>query len=380
MALAVPAFLKPFESFAKGTGRKLVVIQLGGGNDGLNTIVPYRNDIYYALRPQLAIRPNEVLRLNDELGFNPEMGGLRAIFDDGDLSIINNIGYPNPDRSHFRSMDIWHTASNANEYRSSGWIGRMLETDCNTSGMARGAIELGGNLSLALKGDDVKGLTLKNVNRLYKATREPYFRSLAQLQHGHEHDNVSYLYKTLTETYSSAAYIKEKTESVSVKTEYPQTDLGRNLKSIAQFIHADLDTHVYYATLGGFDTHANQRITQSKLLKQFSEACSAFRNDMKTEGRWNDLLVMAFSEFGRRVEQNASRGTDHGAGSNLYLLGGSLKKPGFYNDGPDLAHLDRGDVKFSVDFRRVYATILENWLCTDSQTVLGRRFAPLDII
>lgn len=380
LALAVPAFLKPFESFAKSTGKKLVIIQLGGGNDGLNTIVPYRNDIYYSLRPQLGIAADKLLKLNDELGFNPEMAGMREMFDNGDLCIINNIGYPDPDRSHFRSMDIWHTASNADEYLTSGWIGRTLETDCNTSGMARGAIELGGSLSLALKGHETKGLALKNLKQLYNATREPYFQGLAQIQHDHEHDNVSYLYKTLAETYSSAGYIKEKTDSISSKTEYPQTKLGRSMKSISEFIHSDLDTDVYYANHGGFDTHANQLINHGKLLKQYSDACKAFSDDMKSEGRWNDVLVLAFSEFGRRVKQNNSRGTDHGAGSNLYLMGGSLKKQGFYNDGPDLANLDRGDLKFSVDFRRVYATILDKWLCTDSEAILGRRFTPLDVI
>jgi uncharacterized protein (DUF1501 family) len=380
IACTIPAFLKPFEGLAKVTGRKLVIVQLGGGNDGLNTIVPFRNDIYYSKRPQLAIQANEVLKLNNELGLNPLMTGLRSMFDAGDLSIVNNIGYPNPSRSHFRSMDIWHTASNPNEHLNSGWIGRILETDCNTSGMARGAIEIGGNLSLALKGHDTTGLAFKNKEQLFKSTREPYFESLAQLNHESGYDNVSYLYKTLKETYSSASYINVKTKGVSVNTNYPHTNLGRQLKSVAEFIQADLDTDIYYTSIGGFDTHANQRKYHDILLGDFSDACASFRDDMKSEGLWNNVLVLAFSEFGRRVKQNASRGTDHGAGSNLYLMGGSLKKPGFYNDGPDLKNLDFGDVRYSIDFRQVYATILEKWLCTDSQTILGRRFAPLEII
>jgi len=385
--MLIPSFLSAFQQgqhLQASNGKKLVVIQLAGGNDGLNTVVPYQNDIYYRSRPNLAIAKNEVLRLNDDLGLNPALTGLKSLYDDGLCMLINSVGYPNPDRSHFRSMDIWHTGSNANEYWQSGWVGRLLDAQCQQHcEQAHLAIEVDDTLGLALKGEQIKGLATQDPKKLYRATQDKGLRYLVnkypELVDEHDHE-VTYLYKTMAETFASADYVYEKSKVYRSSQTYPQNKLGRNLKTIAELIISGSDTKVYYVSFSGFDTHANQKNQQSRLLKNYSEAVTAFVKDLKKNGFLDDTLIMTFSEFGRRVAQNASNGTDHGTANNLFLMGGKLKKAGVFNQAPDLKDLDNGDLKFQVDFRKVYATILENWMDVNASNVLNRNFEKLTIV
>jgi uncharacterized protein (DUF1501 family) len=382
-ALLVPNFLKAQENNSvKNTNKILVVVQLTGGNDGLNTVVPFENDLYYNARPKIAVQKSETLKLNDQLGLNPNMSGFKKMFDDGNMCLINNVGYPEPDRSHFRSMDIWQTASNSNEYKTTGWLGRYLDEQCGTCTTPTQVLELDDTLSLALKGNNAKGLALKDAKRLFATTSNTFISQLSK-QHvigDHQHDNAEYLYKTLADTVSSAAYIYQTSKIYKSAATYPNHQFGKSMKSISEFIISGVNTQVYYVSLGSFDTHFNQRKRQDELLQQLSETVQVFMDDLKKNNRADDVLLMTFSEFGRRVAENASGGTDHGTANQIFLVGNDLKKNGVYNDAPDLSDLDEGDLKYSVDFRKVYATILKKWLNTDEQHILGEKFSYLDFL
>jgi uncharacterized protein (DUF1501 family) len=384
-AFLIPAFLKPLEAMAMPaiTGYKnLVIIQLSGGNDGLNTVIPFGNDIYYQKRKTIAINSNDVIKLNDMQGFNPNLSALKEIYDQGWMSVINSVGYPNPDRSHFRSMDIWQTGSDANQFLSTGWIGRYLDANCQDCKNPYTAIEVDDTLSLALKGKNLKGIAVQDPNKLFQTTREPFFKDLMhEPDNDHLHkDNLGYLYKTMIETYSSADYIQKTTKTYNVTATYPTTGLGYQLKNVSKFINSGLQTRVYYVSLSGFDTHVGQQNQQGRQLKIYADAVAAFVKDLKQTGKLDDTLVMTFSEFGRRVEQNASNGTDHGTANNVFLFGGKLNKAGIYNQAPDLTTLENGDLKYQVDFREVYATLLNKWLEVDNTTILNKNFSGLDFI
>jgi uncharacterized protein (DUF1501 family) len=380
-SLFVPRFLsaEDHEPDIQARDRKLVVVQLSGGNDGLNTVIPYRNDIYYQLRPNIAIPAAQTIQISDELGLNPYMHSILPVFEKGELAIINNVGYPNPDRSHFRSMDIWHTASDSNEYLKTGWLGRMLDNCCPLDAGQHFGLEANEILSLALKGERMKGMAVEDINRLYKTTKDPFLSNIATLHHN-SGDTVDYLYKTLNDTRKSVEYLKAKADQYTPKTAYPQNILAWNLRGIAQLINAGADTKVYYVSIAGFDTHALQLNKHNELLKTVSDSLAAFIRDLRQGRQLNSTLILVFSEFGRRVKENGSQGTDHGTANNVWLLGGKLKKAGFINEGPDLEDLEDYDLKFSVDFRNIYATILNNWLKANGEKVLGRRFDILDFV
>ncbi|HEY8958197.1 DUF1501 domain-containing protein, partial [Chitinophaga sp.] len=380
-AMMMPKFLKALERghLVPPGNKVLVIIQLSGGNDGLNTVIPYRNDIYYKARPSLGIKREAALSLNDELGIHPALKGLKALYDDGALGILNNVGYPNPDRSHFRSMDIWHSASQSDEYWSDGWIGRYLDAQCKGCDKPTQALEIDDTLSLALKGDNDKGLAMTDPARLYGTSNDKYFAELLK-QHtsgNDHHNNADYLYKTMGETISSAAYIQQQFKTYKSSAPYPNTELGRNLRTIANLVMSDINTKVYYVSHGSFDTHVNQQDQQARLFGQLSDALTVFTDDLKNNRRFEDVVVMTFSEFGRRVSQNASGGTDHGTANNMFLVGGGLKQPGLINNGPDLLNLKDGDLQYQVDFKSVYATLLSGWLGADDKAILKAEYPHL---
>lgn len=377
----VPNFIKAFEAVAtEQLGyKRLVIVQLAGGNDGLNTIIPYNNDLYYKARPQLAITKG-VIKLSDDLGFHPSLSPLRPLFDKGELSIINNVGYPNPVRSHFRSMDIWQTASGADEYLQSGWLGRFLDQHGKKP---YNALEMDEQLSLAMKGEHFNGIATYDYKMLYKTTKDPYFKNIINHYndaHLSEH-NLGYLYQTMIEAKSSAKYIFETTKVATSQESYPNNRFAKQLKNVAQFINSGLDTKVFYTSLNGFDTHAGQNNKQAKLLSQYANCVSAFVKDLKRNGTFKDTLILTFSEFGRRVKQNAANGTDHGSANNVFVIGKDLKQAGFYNNLASLSDLDNnGDLKFSVDFRSVYATILSNWMHVSSKGIIPAQQKTMNFI
>lgn len=375
----VPKFLKAFEQrdiqMVPPGNKVLVVLQLSGGNDGLNTIIPVRNDIYYRERPKLSIARDKSIRLNDDAGIHPELKALADLYHSGNMGVLNSVGYPNPDRSHFRSMDIWQTASHSNEYLNTGWLGRYLDAQCKSCDKPTQALEIDDVLSLALKGDAVKGLAFKDPRRLYNTSQEKYFREIAKNHHAHEHEKpVDYLYKTMAATISSADYIFQQSKLRPSHTDYPKTELGNSFKTIASLIFSDINTKVYYVSLGSFDTHINQQAQQQRLFREMNDAIASFTKDLKQNNRFQDVLLMSFSEFGRRVSQNASGGTDHGTANSMFFIGGDLAQKGIINALPNLADLQDGDLKYQVDFKNVYATVLNKWLGADDRQILGQRY------
>lgn len=379
----LPKFLKAFErpGLVPAGNKVLVVLQMSGGNDGLNTVIPTRNDIYYRARPKLGIEREKALRLTDEAGLHPALTSLKALYDEGHLGILSSVGYPNPDRSHFRSMDIWQSASNSNEYVFSGWLGRYLDAQCSGCDKPTQALEVDDVLSLALKGEQTNGIAMRDPRRLYNTSHEKYFNDLLSGHTiGKEEEPVDYLYKTMAETLSSADYIFKQSRVHPSSATYPKTELGQNLKTIASLIFSDINTKVYYVSLGSFDTHVNQDGQQQRLFTEMSEAIGAFTADLEANNRFEDVLLMTFSEFGRRVAQNASGGTDHGTANSMFLIGGGLKQKGLINALPDLQDLQEGDLKYQVDFKDVYATVLKNWLQAGDTGILHRESGYLNFV
>jgi uncharacterized protein (DUF1501 family) len=382
-SVMLPRFLKAFEGGVNGIkGNKvLVVLQLSGGNDGLNTVIPIRNDIYYRERPVISISRNDAISLGMEAGLHPALPHFKTLFDEGNLAILQNVGYPNPDRSHFRSMDIWQTAVNSDEYLGSGWLGRYLDAQCTDCSKPSLILEMDDTLSLALSGNRMKGLALRDPKRLYNTSRDPFFRDLLKAgSPAEEGDPASYLYKVMAETISSADYIFEQSNLRKSTTVYPDTEIGKNLKTIASLISSDINTRVYYISLGSFDTHAGQQGRQEKLFSDLNNALKPFTDDLKSNRRFEDVLIMSFSEFGRRVGENGSGGTDHGTANNMFLISGGLKNKGILNEMPDLSLLDEGDLIAQLDFKQVYATVLNRWLQADDLLILGKQYDYLNFI
>jgi uncharacterized protein (DUF1501 family) len=380
-SLMMPKFLKAFEkqSLVPPGNKVMVVLQFSGGNDGLNTVIPTRNDIYYKSRPKLGIQKEHALQITDEVGLNPALPYFKELFDEGSLGIMNNVGYPNPDRSHFRSMDIWQSASDSNQYVTTGWLGRYLDAQCAGCNKPTQALEIDDVLSLALKGEDLKGLALRDPKKLFNTSDEKFFREI-NASHDHEEPTADYLYKTLSETLSSADYIYEQSRRHPSSQTYPATELGKNLKTICSLILSDINTKVYYVSLGSFDTHVNQENQQKRLFTELNDAISCFVKDIKSNNRFQDVTIMTFSEFGRRVAQNASGGTDHGTANNMFFIGGGLKERGLLNPMADLKDLNEGDLKYIVDFKSVYATMLHSWLGADDEKILGKKYKIMDFV
>jgi uncharacterized protein (DUF1501 family) len=380
-SMMLPKFLKAFEKpmMVPPGNKVVVVIQFSGGNDGLNTVIPVRNDIYYRERPRLGIAKDKALLLTDETGLNPALEAFKGLYDEGNLGIMNSVGYPNPDRSHFRSMDIWHSASESNEYVTTGWLGRYLDAQCKGCDKPTQAMELDDVLSLALKGEEHKGLAFKDPKKLYNSSNGRFMKDVNN-DHKSGEETIDYLYKTMSATLSSADYIYQQSRVHPTSQSYPNTNLGKDLKTIASLIFSDINTKVYYVSLGSFDTHVNQDNQQKRLFTELNDAVKAFTADLKNNGRFNDVLMMTFSEFGRRVAQNASNGTDHGTANNMFFISGGLKEKGVLNPMPDLTDLNEGDLKHKVDFKNFYATVLNKWLGADDKMILGKNFKQMDFI
>ena len=381
-SLWVPAFMKNMQlrTTESRSGTNLVIIQLSGGNDGLNTVVPYSNDIYYRERPSLALDKHSILPLTDVQGLNPALRQLKSQYDDGALCIVNGVGYPNPDRSHFRSMDIWHTGSGSDQTWTTGWLGRYLDSACSGCDLPYHALDIGDDLNLALKGENRRGFVLSSADMLGKTTQNRIIQTLATGSEPSTNALTNYLYKTISQTVSSADYLVEQTKSYHSPVYYPNSKFARDLKQVSQLITSDTDTKVYYVSLSGFDTHAQQQGQHTRLLTQYDEGLSAFVKDLKHHDLFNDTLIMTFSEFGRRVKENGSRGTDHGTANNVFMVGGRLKKPGIFNPPSSLEKLDQGDLIHAIDFRSIYTEILEYWLKVDSKPIMKSSFDILGLV
>jgi uncharacterized protein (DUF1501 family) len=384
-SLFMPQFLKASTGLLSDANKPkvLVVIQFSGGNDGLNCIIPYGDDIYQKARPSIGYKKDAVIKLGDGIGMNTNLQGLADLYFNGDVVLINSVGYPNPNRSHFRSMDIWQTGSDENVYLQTGWIGRVLDATCNNDcAKPHFAVELDDSLSLALKGQQMSGFAVRDPSELKNVNKNPFIDSIAKqaTAYDDEHHNVAYLHKLLADTAESTDYIYDQSVKYNSSAIYPATEFAKQLKTIAQLIIAESNTTVYYVSLSGFDTHAGQRNQQERQLRTYSDALKVFCADLKANGKFKDTMIMTFSEFGRRVEENAGNGTDHGTANNVYLISGGLKQGGMINDMPNLSNLVDGDLQHEVDFRSVYSTILNKWLNVKSEMILDNSYPMLDCL
>lgn len=369
----VPSFLYGGTSGDTFEGKRLVVIQLSGGNDGLNTFIPYEDDVYYRARPRLGIKKHELLKLTDLMGLNPNMIGFKELFDNGELAVINNVGYPNPIKSHFRSRDIWHMADNE-VIRSSGWLGRYLDSECMNGDVKQHlALELDDSLTLALRGEHINGISMRTPASFIKSFKGSDFSNLINNTAlvNEMNDSLGFMYKSIVNAQSSVDYLDEKYKLSLGSDTYPNYKFGQNMRDVSRLIQSGIETKAYYVTMGRYDTHSAQKSRQGVQLRKLSETLKIFVDDLKKQGTFNDTLIMVFSEFGRRVEENSSNGTDHGAANNMMLIGNRLKKNGIVNEMPDLKNLVEGDLQHTVDFRSIYQEILSKWLKNGHDIVSG---------
>ena len=390
----------------------LVVLQMAGGNDGINTVIPYSNDDYHKARPKIGQTADKVLKLNADIGFHGAMTGFKELYDSGNLAVVQGVGYPNPNRSHFRSTEIWQTASDSDKVEKYGWLGRYFDNACAGADPSVGVV-LGRQMPESFFAKTPTGICFENPQNyrfmapgrpnssLADTTEEAYEKLNDMEMAGPDPDSVSggsigslvagmpmqggkvidFIERTALDAQLSSHEVRTIAERVQNQATYPASQLANSLKLVAKLIGGGLPTRIYYVSQGGYDTHANQLTTQQRLLGDLGDSLKAFVEDLKAQGNMQRVLVMTFSEFGRRVAENANGGTDHGAAAPMFIVGNEVKA-GLLGRYPSLAPQDlfEGDIKFNVDFRNVYAGVLENWLKTKSAPILGRQFEPLRVV
>lgn len=418
LSWTVPAFLAntfaALQSEAAGsatqivTGKDntiLVVLQMAGGNDGINTVVPFANDFYHKARPKIGLSTREVLPLNNEIGFHGAMTGFKNLYDAGHLAVVQGVGYPNPNRSHFRSTEIWQTASDSDKNEKYGWVGRYFDSCCAGADPTVG-VTIGNQLPQSFYAKKPTGICFNNpANYRYMANGqvEMTYEKLNEVEMAREtstNDNsggtigmlaaaqpmtggkaMDFIERTALDAQMSSEKIRGIADKVQNQAIYPGSQLGNSLKLVAKLIGGGLPTRIYYVSQGGYDTHTGQANRQKQLLQDLGDSTKAFVDDLKAQNNLQRVLVMTFSEFGRRVAENANGGTDHGAAAPIFVIGNKVKA-GLLGKYPSLAPQDlfEGDIKFNVDFRSVYAGVLEQWLKVKSAPVLGKQFPALQLV
>lgn len=345
----------------------LVFIQLNGGNDGLNTFIPFENPLYYDLRAKIAISKDTVISKNNGMAFHPALKNFAQIQQNGDLSIIQNVGYPEPNRSHFRSQEIWQTASGSNQYLNEGWLGRYLDLQCKdhqpTAGVNLDSID-----NLALKGNEPNFITVKDPNRFKIRNDNDDTVKLS------DNPQLDFVRKIANSVSEGSEDIQKAIAKSTAEMSYPKTNLGKNLEWIARLIKGNLNSKVYYTSQNGYDTHDNQLALHQRNLAELNDAIFSFYSDLKNAKLLQNVTIVVFSEFGRRVKDNGN-GTDHGTAAPMFVIGGNNTGKVIGNN-PNLNDLDQGDLKYEIDFRSVYASLLENKLNFDSQSI-GLKSNPI---
>ena len=424
VALGNPADLPLTQGASGADGKILVVVQMSGGNDALSMVAPYGDDAYQAARGPLAKSGKDVLKVNDYLGLNQNFKSIKGLYDDGCASVIQGVGYPNPNRSHFRSMDIWQSGDPNDERLTSGWLGRYFDNQCGGADPKAAAggkgkndappvvpgVAIGDQAPLAMLGETARPISFESPDAYrYRGDAPTAYDRLTTIGLSHaghdDHDDqddghhdepkgrvirasdptvtmqsqLDYLTRTAMDARVSSEQLLASVKGHHPPKEYPRNQFGDGLKTVAAMIRGGLPSRVYYVELGGFDTHANQQGRHDNLMKQLDEGVGAFWADMRDQKNADRVLMVTFSEFGRRVKANASGGTDHGAAAAMMLLGPAVT-PGLLGDHPSLTDLDDGDLKYGVDFRNVYSGILEKWLETPSAPILGHAFRPMNVV
>ncbi|OXM86620.1 DUF1501 domain-containing protein [Paenibacillus rigui] len=364
----------------------LVVIQLSGGNDGMNTLIPYGMGGYFDARPTLGIHQSEVLAINNEVGLHPSLTQFNELYQAGKLAIVQGVGYPKPDHSHFRSMEIWQTAE-PEKYIRSGWLARYVESSLAQSSNPLKALQVGNNANKSFASETLNVPVIQSVetynvfdpktpkadqNRLAQAFLDMY-------DPGRQGTQVKVTCEHGQDAYKSVEAIHSLTNAYANKVEYPKSGIARDLQLVSKMLAGKSGTRVFYVELGGFDDHVQEKEQHAKLLKQLDEAVGTFYKDLEAQGLQDRVVTLTFSEFGRRVRENGNGGTDHGTAAPVFVLGGKVKG-GMYGVMPSLTNLDNGDLKYEVDFRSVYYTLVDNWLKGDAQTVLQKSYEKLAFI
>lgn len=391
---SVPAFLHraaaqaPTSERAGARDTILVVVQLTGGNDGLNTVIPFRDDAYARARPTLRQQANQVQRVNDDIGLHPAMNAMANLLQENALGIVQGVGYPNPSQSHFRSMDIWQAGSIARDLPE-GWIGKALR---GVPGAASFHLaNTNESAPLALTGAPVRVPSITSLEdfqvRIEASSSQDRQRLRSVIEGAASSDLaqvtgqpslLEFVQRTATNTYASSRRLQEIGRNYQPRVPYPNTPLGNHLRLAAQLIDGGLGARLFYTSIDGFDTHAAQALAHTNLLRTLSDAVSAFYRDLAARGHGNRVLTMTFSEFGRRVHENGSRGTDHGAAAPMFLIGGRVRS-GLVGAHPNLTEADADNLRHHTDFRQVYAAILDRWLGISSRQVLGGEFQHPEI-
>lgn len=368
-------------------GPILVIIQLQGGNDGLNTVVPYGSGLYYSDRPSIAVPQKNVLPIDGGVGLHPNLAALKTLYDKGQVAIVQGVGYPNPDRSHFRSTTIWETGELTGTSQT-GWIGRYLDTAFGGDTNPFTAVALGPTVPQTLQARNVAVTSIESVNTYrfqISSTAAPAIMKAYETMYGGTTSKSAPKYMGLVRHAGANAEagvhdLQTVASKYTPSVQYPQNPLARELQLVAQIISADLGARVFHVTLGGFDDHAAEVLQHSNLMKDLSESLSAFYADLEAQNKADSVLTMTFSEFGRRVKENAGRGTDHGTAAPLFVIGTKIKG-GLYGQDPVLGSLDdNGDLIYGADFRSVYGTILDRWMGGSSRAVLGGSFESIGFL
>lgn len=351
-------------------GRLLVLVELKGGNDGLNTLIPYRDPTYYALRPQIGIKPEGMIRLDDRVALHRALEPLMPSWEEGRLAIIQGVGYPQPNLSHFRSIEIWDTASRSDQYLPAGWLTRLFRDNPLPARYAADALVLG-SADLGPVAGGARAIALDNPGQFNKQAK------LVQAMAGQGDNALGHVLKVESDIATAARSLGT---GGKLSTAFPTHNFGRLCRVACETLASASGVAVVRLTLGSFDTHQNQVGTHANLLTQLAEGLSAFKAGMIELGRWDDTLVATYSEFGRRPKENASGGTDHGTIAPHFVLGGRVRG-GLLGETPDLSVLDAsGNLPYRVDFRQVYATLLERWWQVPAAPILGGRFSPLEVV
>ncbi len=374
----------PLPGLPGSENRCLVLINLYGGNDGLNCVIPHGDDRYYRMRPGLAIDPNDVLAIDAQVGLNPGMRSFKALYDRGLVAVVQGVGYPNPDHSHFRSTEIWQTAA-PDRYEHTGWLGRYFDDAGLPAENLFKGVAVSKVLPEVLFSDRTDVPAIPGLGQYSMMADRDSVARRAFSQDARDRSlpfaspYLAHVMEIEGDAQRSSEELPKLVAGYTAKASYPPTALGRSLALAAQIVGSNLGTKAIYVEHGSFDTHVSQKATQNQLLMQFSNAIAAFYEDLAAHGNDRRVLTLTFSEFGRRIEENGSRGTDHGEASPLFMIGGGVKG-GLYGAAPDLGATNMGNVRFTVDFRSVYATVLERWLGRPSEILLNGSFRQLPVL
>lgn len=374
----------PNDQMAK---RTLIVVQMAGGNDGLNTVIPFNDDVYLQNRKNTASPEDQIHKLDDRFALHPAMGGMKGLWDQGKMSIVHGVGYPQPSFSHFRSMDIWQTA-NPEGKADEGWLAKLVKGSVDRRGHPFAGFAAGGTLPPALMSPDYPIPAVSNVDN-YKILADPRYAQDA----GSRQDALVKLYQnypggapfaqvlqsTEEGTLSSIDLLQQAHKAYTPAVEYPKDSFATGLKLLAETITGNLGVKVGYVTIGGFDTHSNQRNQHQRLLQSLSDGLKAFWDDLSAQGKADDVMIMTWSEFGRRVAENGSNGTDHGTATPQFIIANNMKG-GHWGDPVNLKDQDKGNLKYTTDFRSVYATVMDGWLGAPADKLLGARFPTLGFL